>query len=112
MTDVKIHQRSYEREPRHHTASGSLPAALGRHLVWTDGGATASLSSCSYGEEVPNELFAVLGPLTHKGRELRLVLVALRQWGEALLYEPGEEWFSLVDKQAAESGPCTRVKGS
>ena len=32
--------------------------------------------------------------LTDKGRELRLLLVALRQWGDAHLYEPGEEWFS------------------
>jgi len=35
--------------------------------------------------------------LTDKGRDLRLVLVALRQFGENHLFDDGEEWFSLVD---------------
>ena len=39
--------------------------------------------------------------LTDKGRDLRLVLVALRQFGENHLFGAGEEWLSLVD---AENG--------
>jgi DNA-binding HxlR family transcriptional regulator len=40
--------------------------------------------------------------LTDKGRDLRLILVALRQWGEVHLYQPGEEWLSLVDSETGE----------
>jgi DNA-binding HxlR family transcriptional regulator len=36
--------------------------------------------------------------LTKKGRGLYLVIVALRQWGEAHLYERGEKHSVLVDK--------------
>jgi DNA-binding HxlR family transcriptional regulator len=40
--------------------------------------------------------------LTDKGRDLRLVLVALRQFGENHLFGDGEEWFSLVDSRDGE----------
>jgi DNA-binding HxlR family transcriptional regulator len=40
--------------------------------------------------------------LTEKGRDLRLVLVALRQFGENHLFDDGEEWFSLVDVRDGE----------
>ncbi|MEV6605553.1 helix-turn-helix domain-containing protein [Kutzneria sp. NPDC051319] len=40
--------------------------------------------------------------LTDKGRDLRLVLVALRQFGENHLFGDGEEWFSLVDVRDGE----------
>jgi DNA-binding HxlR family transcriptional regulator len=40
--------------------------------------------------------------LTAKGRDLRLVLVALRQFGENHLFDDGEEWFSLVDVRDGE----------
>jgi DNA-binding HxlR family transcriptional regulator len=40
--------------------------------------------------------------LTEKGRDLRLVLVALRQFGEDHLFDDGEEWFSLVDVRDGE----------
>jgi DNA-binding HxlR family transcriptional regulator len=40
--------------------------------------------------------------LTAKGRDLRLVLVALRQFGENHLFNDGEEWFSLVDVRDGE----------
>lgn len=36
--------------------------------------------------------------LTEKGKGLRLVLLALRQWGEANLFEPGEVRLGMVDK--------------
>ncbi|MDX2649632.1 helix-turn-helix domain-containing protein [Streptomyces sp. PA03-1a] len=36
--------------------------------------------------------------LTEEGKGLRLVLLALRQWGEANLFEPGEERTTLVDR--------------
>ncbi|WP_158808339.1 helix-turn-helix domain-containing protein [Beijerinckia sp. L45] len=36
--------------------------------------------------------------LTAKGRELHLVVAALRQWGEAALYAPGEDHSVLVDR--------------
>jgi DNA-binding HxlR family transcriptional regulator len=36
--------------------------------------------------------------LTDKGRSLFTVLVALRQWGEANLFEPGEMKLQLVDR--------------
>src|ERR1700712_3293384 len=35
--------------------------------------------------------------LTEKGRGLHLVIAALRQWGEAELYRPGEDHSVLVD---------------
>jgi DNA-binding HxlR family transcriptional regulator len=37
--------------------------------------------------------------LTEKGRGLFPVLVALRQWGEAFFFEPGEAHVRLVDKK-------------
>lgn len=37
--------------------------------------------------------------LTEKGRGLFLVIVALRQWGEAHLYEPTDLWSRLVDRE-------------
>ena len=37
--------------------------------------------------------------LTDKGRALRVVLVALRQWGEDNLFDAGEEWLGLVDRR-------------
>ena len=40
--------------------------------------------------------------LTDKGRDLRLVLVALRQFGENHLFDENEEWFSLVDVRDGE----------
>jgi DNA-binding HxlR family transcriptional regulator len=40
--------------------------------------------------------------ITDKGRDLRVVLVALRQFGEAHLFGQGEEWFSLVDTENGE----------
>lgn len=36
--------------------------------------------------------------LTEEGKGLRLVLLALRQWGEANLFEPGEERTTVVDR--------------
>jgi DNA-binding HxlR family transcriptional regulator len=36
--------------------------------------------------------------LTEEGKGLRLILLALRQWGEANLFEPGEERIGMVDK--------------
>ncbi|MEU4098617.1 helix-turn-helix domain-containing protein [Streptomyces sp. NPDC026673] len=36
--------------------------------------------------------------LTEEGKGLRLVLLALRQWGEANLFEPGEVRLGMVDK--------------
>ena len=36
--------------------------------------------------------------LTEKGRRLRLVLVALRQWGEDNLFEKGEEMTVMLEK--------------
>ncbi|MDX2707141.1 helix-turn-helix domain-containing protein [Streptomyces sp. PA03-6a] len=36
--------------------------------------------------------------LTEEGKGLRLVLLALRQWGEANLFEPAEERTTLVDR--------------
>lgn len=41
--------------------------------------------------------------LTDKGRGLYTVLVALRQWGEAYLYEPGELGNELVDNEKNEA---------
>jgi DNA-binding HxlR family transcriptional regulator len=38
--------------------------------------------------------------LTEKGRGLFLVVVALRQWGEAHLYEPNDRRSRLVDRDA------------
>ena len=40
--------------------------------------------------------------LTDKGRGLFTVLVALRQWGESFLYEPGELSNHLVDNKKSE----------
>lgn len=39
--------------------------------------------------------------LTAKGRDLFLVIVALRQWGEGHLYAPNEPFSALVDRQTA-----------
>jgi DNA-binding HxlR family transcriptional regulator len=38
--------------------------------------------------------------LTEKGEGLRLVLLALRQWGEQFAFDDGEEWLSLVDNRS------------
>ncbi|MEU6602353.1 winged helix-turn-helix transcriptional regulator [Streptomyces flaveolus] len=40
--------------------------------------------------------------LTEKGRALRVVLVALRQWGEAHLFDDDEELLRLVDVRDGE----------
>jgi DNA-binding HxlR family transcriptional regulator len=40
--------------------------------------------------------------LTDKGRDLRVALVALLQFGEAHLFGPGEEWTSFVDAENGE----------
>ncbi|MDE1918557.1 MAG: helix-turn-helix transcriptional regulator [Sphingomonadales bacterium] len=40
--------------------------------------------------------------LTSKGEDLHLVVVALRQWGEAHLYGPEEPRSALVDRQRLE----------
>ncbi|WNG45918.1 helix-turn-helix transcriptional regulator [Archangium minus] len=40
--------------------------------------------------------------LTEKGCGLFLVVVSLRQWGEAYLYEPGEPHSLLVDNEKGE----------
>jgi len=45
--------------------------------------------------------------LTAKGESLRLVLVALRQWGEDHLYQDGEQMTVLVDN--AEGRPIGRL---
>lgn len=37
--------------------------------------------------------------LTEKGRELFPVIVALRQWGEARFFEPGEPHSELTDRR-------------
>jgi DNA-binding HxlR family transcriptional regulator len=39
---------------------------------------------------------------TERGRELRLVLEAMRQWGERNLFEPGEELIGLVDNDSGD----------
>jgi DNA-binding HxlR family transcriptional regulator len=46
--------------------------------------------------------------LTAKGLRLRLVLVALRQWGEDHLFEPGELMTVMVDKQSGR--PIGRLR--
>jgi DNA-binding HxlR family transcriptional regulator len=46
--------------------------------------------------------------LTEKGRRLRLVLVALRQWGEDNLFTDGEEMTVLVEK--ATGNPIGRLE--
>lgn len=46
--------------------------------------------------------------LTEKGRGLFLVIVALRQWGEAHLYRPNEPRSSLVD--AATGAPIEKLE--
>ncbi len=40
--------------------------------------------------------------LTEKGRDLFLVIVALRQWGEAHLYRDGEERSLLIDTRTGQ----------
>lgn len=40
--------------------------------------------------------------LTEKGRSLYTVLVALRQWGESCLFQPGELDLVLVDRQSGQ----------
>ncbi len=40
--------------------------------------------------------------LTKKGLQLRVVLVALRQWGEDNLFSPGEPMLVMVDKKKNE----------
>jgi DNA-binding HxlR family transcriptional regulator len=46
--------------------------------------------------------------LTEKGRRLRLVLMALRQWGEDNLFEPGEAMNVLTD--ARDDAPVRRLE--
>jgi DNA-binding HxlR family transcriptional regulator len=41
--------------------------------------------------------------LTERGSSLFLVIVALRQWGEDHLYEPGEEHSILVDREKGQT---------
>jgi hypothetical protein len=40
--------------------------------------------------------------LTEKGHGLYVVLVALRQWGESCLFEPGELDLVLVDRKSGQ----------
>jgi DNA-binding HxlR family transcriptional regulator len=40
--------------------------------------------------------------LTEKGRRLYIVLVALEQWGETCLFEPGELATRLVDRESGQ----------
>jgi hypothetical protein len=40
--------------------------------------------------------------VTEKGRGLYVVLVALRQWGESCLFEPGELDLMLVDRKSGQ----------
>jgi DNA-binding HxlR family transcriptional regulator len=46
--------------------------------------------------------------LTEKGLSLFPVVVALRQWGEDYLYEPGEQHSTLVDRETGE--PIDRLE--
>jgi DNA-binding HxlR family transcriptional regulator len=46
--------------------------------------------------------------LTEKGRRLRLVLVALRQWGEDNLFDPDEEMMVMVEKATGQ--PIGRLR--
>ncbi|WP_119460711.1 winged helix-turn-helix transcriptional regulator [Rhodospirillaceae bacterium SYSU D60014] len=41
--------------------------------------------------------------LTEKGRDLFPVMVALRQWGEQYLFEPGEKHSRLVDRDTGQA---------
>jgi DNA-binding HxlR family transcriptional regulator len=41
--------------------------------------------------------------LTHKGIQLRLILIALRQWGEDNLFVSGEPMTTFVDSQTGQS---------
>jgi streptomycin 3"-adenylyltransferase len=41
--------------------------------------------------------------LTHKGMQLRLVLLALRQWGEDNLFVSGEQMTTFVDSHTGQS---------
>ncbi|HKT27012.1 helix-turn-helix domain-containing protein [Dyella sp.] len=43
--------------------------------------------------------------LTEKGRGLFPLLVALRQWGEAFFFEPGETHARLVDRKTGRAVP-------
>lgn len=49
--------------------------------------------------------------LTHAGRQLFTLVLALRQWGEDQLYEPGEAHSRLVEKSAGRLVPRLRVLG-
>lgn len=40
--------------------------------------------------------------VTEKGRELFLVIVSLRQWGEGYCFEPGEAHSTLVDNESGK----------
>lgn len=46
--------------------------------------------------------------LTEKGRDLFLLLVALRQWGEAHFFAPGETHVKLVDRKLGK--PVKRLE--
>jgi len=46
--------------------------------------------------------------LTEKGLRLRVVLVALRQWGEDNLFSPGEPMMVMVDKK--KGAPLRRLR--
>jgi hypothetical protein len=46
--------------------------------------------------------------LTAKGLQLRVVLVALRQWGEDHLFDEGEPMTVMVDKSDGE--PISRLR--
>jgi streptomycin 3"-adenylyltransferase len=46
--------------------------------------------------------------LTDKGRRLRVVLVALRQWGEDNLFAAGEEMTTMIEKATGQ--PIGRLK--
>jgi DNA-binding HxlR family transcriptional regulator len=47
--------------------------------------------------------------LTDKGRALFPLLVAIRQWGEAFFFEPGEPHVSLVDRKTGVPVPGLRL---
>lgn len=49
--------------------------------------------------------------LTDAGRQLFPLVLALRQWGEDQLYEPGEAYSRLVEKAVGRLVPRLRVLG-
>jgi len=54
-------------------------------------------------QTTPGESGRMLYQLTPKGRDLFPVMVALRQWGERHLFEPGERRSQLVERDTGET---------